>query len=353
MGILGMGQFRLRKLAFLFLLLSLSACNFPANQKVNPLQTAIAQTLEAATQIATSETDPEEETDEGVPADQQDSESPQGKIVYVCQYSKLSGVNQICMMDADSADQRILTPPSNSDNFFPSISSDGLSVYFSSDRTGRYQIYRLELQSNEIEQLTYFTDLHAYAPTESPDGSMIVFYARESGEDYPQSHNLWLMNADGSDPQALTDLDGGAWDPAWSPGGRKLLFASEIIGIPQIFILDLDSEEIEQVTQFAGIRGRNDWSANGLMLSTYIGTSWDRDIFTFDLQGGNLQQLTDGGNNLAPSFSPDGNWIVFMSYRDHLREDLGCEIYIMRSDGSDPLRLTENDICDWQPRWGS
>ena len=63
-------------------------------------------------------------------------------------------------------------------------------------------------------------------------------------------------------------------------------------------------------------------------------------------------QLTDGLNNLAPSFSPDGNWITFMSYRDHPQQALGCEIYIMRVDGSDVRRLTDNDICDWQPRWG-
>jgi len=101
-----------------------------------------------------------------------------------------------------------------------------------------------------------------------------------------------------------------------------------------------------------GIRGRNDWSPDGQTLSTYIGSAWDRDIYTFDLNGENVRQLTDGFGNLAPSFSPDGRWITFMSYRDHLRQDLGCEIYIMRVDGSDPRRLTDNDICDWQPRWG-
>jgi Tol biopolymer transport system component len=71
-----------------------------------------------------------------------------------------------------------------------------------------------------------------------------------------------------------------------------------------------------------------------------------------DLDGSNVQQVTDGGNNLAPSFSPDGGWIVFTSYRDRYRDENGCEIYIMNLDGDRTIRLTDNETCDWQPRWG-
>ena len=69
------------------------------------------------------------------------------------------------------------------------------------------------------------------------------------------------------------------------------------------------------------------------------------------LDGANLHAITFGGNNLAPSFSPDGQWIVFMSYRDNFRNEDGCEIYIMTVNGTDVRRLTNNDYCDWQPRW--
>jgi len=356
MGDLASRWRQLRYLAIFGALLLLAACNFPTQPSGNLVQTAVALTLTAQLTHGPAQTQAPDETPQpgstpvatsavdGYP-------EPTGKIVYTCQYSKRSGFNQLCIINADGSGQRILTSTAFSDDFFASISPDGASVLFASDRAGRYQIYELVLETEQLIQLTDFEDMHAYAPDVSPDGNQIVFYARASGS-YPSSHNVWVMNRDGSDAHSITNRSGGAWDPVWSPDGAYILFASESGGTPQLYIVAADGSDPTRVTNLNGIRGRNDWSPDGVTLTTYIGTAWDRDIYTFDLAGENLRQLTDGFNNLAPSFSPDGNWITFMSYRDHPREDLGCEIYIMRVDGADPRRLTDNDICDWQPRWG-
>jgi Tol biopolymer transport system component len=69
--------------------------------------------------------------------------------------------------------------------------------------------------------------------------------------------------------------------------------------------------------------------------------------------GSNSHQLTpSGGNSQGPSFSPDGQWVAFTAYFDKYGDDHGCEIYIIRIDGTDLRRLTNNDYCDYQPRWG-
>jgi TolB protein len=69
--------------------------------------------------------------------------------------------------------------------------------------------------------------------------------------------------------------------------------------------------------------------------------------------GSNAHQLTpSGGNSQGPSFSPDGKWVAFTAYFDHYGDDHGCEIYIIRTDGTDLRRLTDNGYCDYQPRWG-
>lgn len=327
--------------------LLLAACA-PAAPEGNPVQTAIAATLTArpfstpptATEIPPTPTPTFEP-----------GGRPRGKIVYVCQYSKLSGRNQICIMNADGSDPRTLTQGGTYDDFFPSITPDGQYVLFASNRTGRYQIYEYELATDQLTQLTEFNNISAFAPTASPDGRWIVFYATLDGQQYPTSHNIWIMRRDGTGALQLTQRRGGGWDPVWSPDSARILFASEVNGFPQLFMMNADGSQTRQVTELSGVRGRNDWSVDGL-LATYLGSSWDRDIYVFDTQGENVVQLTDGGNNLAPSFSPDGQWLTFMSYRDNPRQDLGCEIYVMRVDGTDARRLTTNDICDWQPRWG-
>jgi Tol biopolymer transport system component len=100
-----------------------------------------------------------------------------------------------------------------------------------------------------------------------------------------------------------------------------------------------------------GLRGRSDWSSQDL-LATYAGTSWEREIITFSPLGQDRTQVTAGGNNLAPSFSPDGEWITFTSYVDNYLDENGCEIYIQHLATGTRFRLTENSYCDWQPRWG-
>jgi TolB protein len=76
-------------------------------------------------------------------------------------------------------------------------------------------------------------------------------------------------------------------------------------------------------------------------------------VYIMNADGSNVRQLTpSGGNSQGPSFSPDGKWVAFTAYFDHPGDDHGCEIYIIRIDGTDLRRLTNNDYCDYQPRWG-
>jgi Tol biopolymer transport system component len=147
-------------------------------------------------------------------------------------------------------------------------------------------------------------------------------------------------------------FSGTGWDPTWSPDGKQVLFASDMGGSVQLYRVDLDGNNLDPISDLPAIRGRSDWSAQGL-ITTYSGESWKREIYVMQADGSQTQQVSPpGGNSQGPSFSPDGQWIAFTAYFDHFDDIHGCEIYIMRRDGTDLRRLTNNEYCDYQPRWG-
>ena len=95
------------------------------------------------------------------------------------------------------------------------------------------------------------------------------------------------------------------------------------------------------------IRELTSFSPDGTKLAFYRGPSGDHNIYVINVDGTGFVQLTDGGDNLGPSWSPDGDWIAFTSFRDG-----NNEIYIIHPDGTGLTRLTNDLISDWQPRWG-
>jgi TolB protein len=216
-------------------------------------------------------------------------------------------------------------------------------VVFASTDSGSWQVYELTISTGAPRQLTFEPE-EANAPEISPDGRYIVF----KHSDASQIDSVWVMGRDGSNPHQVYYV---GWDPVWSPDGNQILFASGAVDQAQLYIINADGSNPHRVSNLSDLRGRSDWSIQGL-LATYAGIKPNRNIFTMHTDGSGVTQITHSGDCLAPSFSPDGNWITFMSYRDHPGDENGCEIYVMRVDGSDVRPLTNNNYCDWQPRWG-
>jgi Tol biopolymer transport system component len=74
------------------------------------------------------------------------------------------------------------------------------------------------------------------------------------------------------------------------------------------------------------------------------------EIYVLNLDRRNLHQVSQGNNSQGESFSPDGKSIAFTTYTDVANKNqASCEIYIMRVDGTDRHRLTDNCYCDYQP----
>lgn len=273
------------------------------------------------------------------------NEGVAGKIVYTCQVNKENTSDQICVINADGSGQRQLT--NSHDNQDASFSADGETVLFVSNRTGNYEIYEMDL-SGHTTQLTHLGG-RASLPDVSPDNKQIVFTNRVNGDD-----QIWRMDRDGKNAHLLFKSDGNdAVAPTWSPDGDQILFAVGKENTKQLFIMAFDRRDPQLLSDKILTPGRTDWSRQGL-IAYFTGDGWNRQVWTIHPDGTGMTQVTDGGNSQGPSFSPGGRYITYTAYTDVQQQDIfSCEIFVMDLYTAEKWQLTDNDYCDYQPRWGS
>lgn len=268
-----------------------------------------------------------------------------GRIVFTC---TRADINQLCMVFPTGTGEVARLTGEVAHDFYPSFSPDGNLIVFASNRDGNFDLYMKVLDGDILTQLT--NDIGEISSASfSPDGTQIVFSNSVGGK--PSS--LWTVNQKGENVLMLYEGPGNIASPVWAPNGKSIAFAMSSAAAPEtyeVFMLDLDTNNVVPVTQghLNNTGGSVDWSPDGRLLLLFAGTPGDNDIYTFELVSGEVKQLTDGGNNAAPSWSPDGRWIVFNS----MRASENANIFIMRPDGSDVRQLTDDAEPNWQPRWG-
>jgi hypothetical protein len=162
------------------------------------------------------------------------------------------------------------------------------------------------------------------------------------------SWEIFVMNADGSDPQRLTNNPGLDAKPDWGPDGTKIVFYCE----GYICVMNADGSNQQRLTNNQANDFYPDWSPDGSKIAFTtdrhgsIGTN--EEIYVMNADGSGQRNLSnDPGQDLDPGWSPDGTKIVFYSLRDRQ-----SEIYVMNADGSGQTRLTDNPAGDENPDWG-
>lgn len=183
-------------------------------------------------------------------------------------------------------------------------SPDGQSIIYVECSDNSCSIFGIKPDPRgRLDDLEYFLTqaLSANDPTWSPDGKKIAFDGPADCQDC--GYEIYLMNADGSGLEILTDDPVDDWNPVWSPDGSKLAYVS----------------------------GRGD----------------EYDIYVLDLTSRKKIQLTDTpGFELQPTWSPDGKWVAFVAERDG-----NTDIYVTDLEDKQFIRVTTDPATDGFPCW--
>ncbi|MBW8011598.1 MAG: hypothetical protein FVQ83_10220 [Chloroflexi bacterium] len=201
------------------------------------------------------------------------------------------------------------------DDIHPALSPDGIRVVFSSNRSGQWDLYILDLTDGITSQIT--NDL-AYdgAPSWSPDGLWLTYEKYVDDEQIGSNLEIYVLAIDGTfDPIRIT-LNGGAdFAPAWSTGdgGRKIAFTSNRTGENDIWLADLDLIGEERLTNYTNNPTINQaysaWSQNGNQLAWAASTNTLPGIYVQSIDQDSMEAIYLGSGNY-PEWDPSGSLIL-------------------------------------------
>jgi Tol biopolymer transport system component len=252
------------------------------------------------------------------------------------------------VMNADGTDVRRITSPKQP-AFDPTWSPDGRYLAFVNSQLIPNALMRITIDGTEPLQLTS-EKANYFLPAWSPDGNWIA-----TNVEHQKTPGIELVRADGSGvTRVITTAIGlrmGFSSPTWAPDSQTLFFTARHEGQTGWYTATLRGET-HLITRTTSLDLAPSVSPDG----QWIAFASDRDapgshgntaIYLMRADGNVVQPLTAPGHiDTMPSWSPDGTRLAFVSYRDG-----NSEIYAINRDGTHEARLTNSPANDYRPIW--
>jgi len=214
-----------------------------------------------------------------------------------------------------------------------------------SDRKGTKEIYVMDADGGRPRAVTANKSINNF-PSWSPDGGSIVFTSYR----HRNQPNLFVSTRGEGKPRRL--LPGLAGEPSqyrgvFDPIGRRLAVVMSDGSPSEIYSVRPSARKVRRLTRNDSIDVSPTWSPNGKQIAFVSDRTGAPQIYVMDADGDGRRRLTyNGGYNTAPVWSPDGKWIAYET-----RVEAQFDIWLIDPEGEVNVPLITHPRSDEAPTW--
>lgn len=235
----------------------------------------------------------------------------------------------------------------------PAISNNGKKVLYSLIKSGisknkNINLFELDLETNKTRLISSIPGINSGAVYSHDDKSIFLTLSHTGNAE------IYEINLNTLKRRRVTKHYAPDVDPSVTQDGTLMTFLSGRPGKAMIYVMDPRGQE-KDVTRISYVGRYNatprfDPTGKIIAFSSWIENSFD--IFTIRPNGTGLSRLTKGfGSNEDPSFSPDGQFLIFSSQKVISKRKAVSNLYIMDLEGEIVLKLTSKLGNCITPRW--
>ncbi len=230
------------------------------------------------------------------------------RLAYITSTSISANKKRYRLLVADADGYNPKTIASSSEPLMsPAWSPDGKKIVYVSFENKRSAIYLQTLATGKRSKVAAYRGING-APAFSPDGTRLALTLSKDG-----SPDIYVLNLTSGTLTKVTKSYGIDTEPTWAPDGESIVYTSDRGGKPQLYRVFVRGGNPKRITFEGDYNARGRFSTDGKSLAMVHANRGDYRIAVMDMATGLVNVLTAGKYDESPSFSPNGDMVLFAS----------------------------------------